>query len=205
MKFVPCALIIALTLGGCSFFLPASSGPGDTAPLETAPRETDTSGKTTPVQTGVMLFPEGIGTFEFGAPEADVLQYLAEALGDDYLTEGGPGVCGGAAGYYQMYAYFGEELKVRFSSDDEAPEAPESPRYLQSWEFISEDPPAPPLILSAQIKWDITLEELMDQYPDGGGVWDSMGAWFMDDVAIFPPSAETSATVLYAGTVDWCS
>ena len=148
---------------------------------------------------GVMLYPEGIGTFHFGASEEDVVDFLASELGN-YEAEGGPGWCGEAAGSYQMYYYFGEELKVRFSSEYDSPD---TPRHLASWEYISENPPAPPLILSAQIPWGLTLDELMAEYPDGDG-WEGMGAWVAGDVAIMPPSAEASATVLHAGQFDWC-
>jgi len=153
-----------------------------------------------------MLFPEGVGTFQFGAPEAEVLNYLADALGD-YTTEQEVGICGGIAGVYQNYAFFGDELTVRFSADDEAaaPDSPKSPRYLMSWKYVSEEAPEPPLILSAQIPWGLTDDELMSQYPDGGELWEVIGAWFVGDVAIFPGWEEEPETELFAGQIDWCT
>ena len=193
MKFVPVALAIALALVGCS-------SANDSQPKAGVPS------KPSPDQTGVMLFPEGVGTFEFGAPEGDVLKYLADALGD-YTTEAELGICGGIAGVYQNYAFFGDELRVRFSADDEgaAPDSPKSPRYLMSWQYVSEDAPAPPLILSAQIPWGLTDDELMSQYPDGGELWEVVGAWFVGDVAIFPGWEEEPETMLFAGQIDWCT
>ena len=198
MKFVPCALIIGLALAGCGLQNASSPEPPDSN------KNVDPTSETAPAETGVLLHAGGIGTFEFGAPEAEVLQYLTEQLGSDSLiTEGGPGYCG-AVGKYQMYADFDEELKVRFSSEEGAPESPESPRFLVSWEYYSETPPAPPLILSDQIPWGLTWEELEAQYSEGREQLDVFGGWNVNGVVIFPGASDDDTYGVLAGLLDWC-
>jgi len=198
MKFVPCALIICLALAGCGLLPLTPPEPTDNN------HNADPPSETVPVETGVLLHAGGIGSFDFGAPEADVMEYLIEHLGSDNLiSEGGPGWCG-AVGKYQMYADFSEKLKVRFSSEEGAPEAPESPRFLVSWEFYSETPPEPPLILSDQIPWGLTWEELQDQYSDQREVPDVFGGWNVNGVVIFPGASDDDTYGILAGLLDWC-
>ena len=197
MKFVPCALIIGLALVGCSL-QNASPEPPDSN------NNANPTSETAPAETGVLLHPGGVGTFDFGAPEADVMEYLIEHLGSDNLiSEGGPGWCG-AAGKYQMYADFGEELKIRFSSEEGAPESPESPRFLVSWEYFSDTPPEPPLILSDQIPWGLTVEELNSQYLEGHELIDFYRGWYVNGAVVFPGEDGEPYGIL-GGLLDWCA
>ncbi|MFV0407830.1 MAG: hypothetical protein ACK5LN_13585 [Propioniciclava sp.] len=142
------------------------------------------------------LHADGIGRFDFGAKESEVLAVLTSAWGNPE-TDAYVGECEGAAGLWQSNATFGD-LRVRFQAGDASPS---SPRTLISWDFAYRQGQNQ-VRLDADIPADLSLTELKAQYPDGGYLED-MGAWMVGELILIP-GVPQGATTIQAGELDWC-
>ena len=147
----------------------------------------------------IVLSSDGIGPFEFGAPETDVLGFLTPALGTP-TVQGQVGGWEGAGSGYQSYATLGG-LRIRFAARDDSST---SPRTLQSWDFRFTDAPQAPLALATDIPVGKSLAQLKALYPAGGGL-EHMDAWAAEDVVIMPPIEPGGVTLVHAGDLDWCT
>jgi len=146
----------------------------------------------------VVLSADGIGPFEFGSAEKDVLAYLTAALGKPTM-EGGLGGCEMAAFGWQSYATYGP-LRIRFAASDDSPT---SPRTMQSWEARLTRPRAGKLTLAQGIPFGLTFEELRAKYPNGDGL-EHMSAWIAGGVWMIPPDQPGEPELVHAGDLDWC-
>lgn len=149
--------------------------------------------------SSIVLSGKGIGPFQFGAPEKDVLGFLKPAIGTPQV-QGQVGGCEGAGFGYQSYATFGD-LKVRFAANDNSST---SPRTLQSWDITFTGAPRAPLALAKGIPVGKSLAQLKALYPTGGGL-EHMGAWAAEDVVLVPPTKVGGETIVHAGDLDWCT
>ncbi len=147
----------------------------------------------------LLLTAAGLGSYAFGAPEADVLTMLTARLGKPTLS-GGVGGCEAAGAGYQNYADFGR-LRVRFAARDDSSK---SPRTLESWNARMTVRQQDGLKLDPAIPFGLTLKQLQAKYPDGGGL-EHMDAWFAAGVYLIPPLKLGEAETIHAGDLDWCT
>lgn len=148
--------------------------------------------------SAVVLSSEGIGSFTFGAREADVLAFLTPILGKP-TVEGGVGGCEEAGFGYQNYARFGD-LSVRFAAPDNSAT---SKRTLASWAVRLTSRQQGRLALAPGIPFGLTYDQLRAKYPKGGGL-EHMDAWFAGGVWIVP-GGPGEKTLVHAGGLDWCT
>lgn len=178
-----------------------SASPADTPPSSVSPSLVTTASPTPTVTKAatIVLSSEGIGPFQFGAPEKDVLGFLKPSLGTPKV-EGQVGGCEGAGFGYQSYATFGG-LRIRFAANDNLST---SPRTLRSWDFRFTGAPKAPLALDERIPVGKSLAQLKALYPSGGGL-EHMDAWAAEDVVLIPPTKVGGETLVHAGDLDWCT
>ncbi len=148
----------------------------------------------------VELHQNGIGQFEFGAPEAAVLAYLAPILGKPEVHGSAAGGCEGAGSGYQSYAEF-DHLTVRFAAEDDSSK---SSRTMESWEAELTSAQEGRLRLASAIPFGMSLTQLKAKYPDGDGL-EHMNAWAAEGVWLVPPEEAGGAEIIHAGDLDWCT
>ena len=203
VRTIVLAFVLAAALTGCAgspVTTPAMSP--SVTPQSSASPSLVTTATPTPTVTKastIVLSSEGIGLFQFGAPDKDVLAFLKQSLGTPKV-QGQVGGCEGAGFGYQSYATFGE-LRSRFAANDNSST---SPRTLQSWDITFTGAPKAPLALAKGIPVGKSLAQLKALYPTGGGL-EHMGAWAAEGVVLVPPTKAGGETTIHAGDLDWCT
>ena len=211
---VACGLIVT----GCATVSPASpsptatppvGGPGQAAPSQepavvSPPPSPDTPVSTPSPATSITLSKNGIGSFKFGASKEKVSAYLTKLLGSPKTdpSQDGVGECEGGLGLWQTQETYGN-LTVEY---DGKTASSKSPQTLAAWSLRPAQKPKAPLALAKGIPVGLTMKQLKARYPggDAGGLDESMGVWFVSQVAIFPPSGDDGG-MIFAGRINWCT
>ncbi|MFZ2165076.1 MAG: hypothetical protein WAV45_06400 [Propionibacteriaceae bacterium] len=151
-----------------------------------------------PQPPGIILSGRGIGKYQFGAREADVLKLLTGALGEPKI-QGQVGGCEEASFGYQNYVDFGS-LTVRFAAQDNSAA---SPRTMQSWEVRASKAPTGSVKLDPKIPFGLTLAQIQAKYPGSSGL-ENVGAVSAEGVLLIPAEKPGAEVTVHAGGLDWC-
>lgn len=166
------AAAIGVVLTACGTTPPAPS----VAPVET-PTPTVTSVTPTPSPTSASASPSasedpganlvlrgnGLGSFGFGAKQADVAELLEDQLGDpDEKSSGILCELDDSSPWAETVVYGG--LWVQYEAKDQSKK---SPRYLSAWGFQLEHKFGAPLEIADNVPLNLTFKQLRAKYPKG--------------------------------------
>jgi hypothetical protein len=167
--------MLALGLAGCAITRPgaplttpasASATPSMTSPSPTA------SGTITPTPSptlsddpgaDLVLRGDGLGTYSFGAKQADVTQLLEDQLGEpDESSQGVQCELNDASPWAQTVTWGG--FWVEYDAKDSSKK---SPRTLAAWGFNVKEELQAPLTIQDDVPLDLTFSQLKAKYPKG--------------------------------------
>lgn len=164
------ALGVVLTACGTTPPAPSAAPVETPAPTVTSvtPTPSPTSPSASPSETedpgaNLLLRGDGLGSFDFGAKQADVAELLEDQLGNPDETSSGI-LCelDDSSPWAETALYGG--LWVQYEAKDQSKK---SARYLSAWGFQLEQEFGEPLEIVDDVPLNLTFKQLKAKYPKG--------------------------------------